>query len=134
MRGLMGSNRTSLRIEPTLLVVPPLLEYPAREIVKAGIIEKNGAGVTNVSQGDVDVFVLHELAEISNTVWMLLDTTKPVKPILVQKRKEPVTQMLIQPTDPNVFWKKQLIYGADARGAGGYGMWQTLFYSTGLIG
>ncbi|HEU4408117.1 MAG TPA: Mu-like prophage major head subunit gpT family protein [Polyangiaceae bacterium] len=131
MKSFKGSNGISLQIEPNLLVVPPALEDVAREIVEADLVEKNGAGVSNISKGNVDVLVVHELAEISNTNWQLLDTTKPSKPYLVQKRKEPETTMLTKPTDPNVFWKRLLIYGAYARGAGGYGMWQTAYYSTG---
>ncbi|MGB3407087.1 MAG: Mu-like prophage major head subunit gpT family protein [Jannaschia sp.] len=57
--------------------------------------------------------------------WFLMATNGPVKPIIRQIRKEPEFVAMDKPDDPNVFMNRQFIYGTDARGAAGYGFWQT---------
>ncbi|GHE72271.1 head protein [Camelimonas fluminis] len=61
--------------------------------------------------------------------WFLLDTTKSLKPFIFQDRKAPRFDALDNPDDPNVFMRKEFIYGADARNTGGFGFWQTAFGS-----
>jgi phage major head subunit gpT-like protein len=133
MRGFRQPNGRDLRIRPNLLVTGTALEDKAIDIVKADLVEVGtaGAAVTNVVKNTIDHLVIPELDEISATAWMLLDTKKRVKPFLVQKRKEPVVVVRANPTDDNVFWKNKVIVGGDARGAGGFGMWQTALWSSG---
>jgi phage major head subunit gpT-like protein len=133
MRGFKHPNGRDLRIRPNLLVTGTALEDAGIDIVKADLVEVGtaGAAVTNVVKNTIDHLVIPELDEISSTVWMLLDTTKRVKPFIVQKRKEPTVVVRAAPTDDNVFWKNQIVVGGDARGAGGFGMWQTALLSTG---
>lgn len=61
--------------------------------------------------------------------WYLLDTTKALKPILFQNRQAPQFTSLDNPDDPNVFLRKEFIYGADSRNTAGFGFWQTAFGS-----
>jgi phage major head subunit gpT-like protein len=60
----------------------------------------------------------------SGTPWFLLDVSRSVKPILLQKRKDFMFTALDRVTDQNVFMNKEFIYGADARANTGYGFWQ----------
>ncbi|KXF92093.1 Mu-like prophage major head subunit gpT family protein [Phaeobacter inhibens] len=56
--------------------------------------------------------------------WFLLDTSRAIKPIILQKRKDFEFVARDKPTDSNVFDNKEFRYGADARGNVGYGFWQ----------
>lgn len=61
--------------------------------------------------------------------WFLLDTRRPLKPIIFQDRKGANLVALDKETDGNVFMKNQLIYGVDSRCNVGFGFWQMAFGS-----
>lgn len=78
----------------------------------------------------------HELAgNVSNlgagaaAPWYLLDTTRALKPLIWQLRKQPNFVRKDQETDENVFHRKTYIYGVDARGNAGFGLWQLAYKS-----
>lgn len=58
------------------------------------------------------------------TPWFLLDVSRSIKPILLQKRKDFQFTSLTKEDDANVFMNKEFIYGADARANSGFGFWQ----------
>jgi len=60
----------------------------------------------------------------TGTAWYLLDTTRIMKPLILQNRKPYTFVNLDQDKDENVFMRKEYIYGADARLNVGYGLWQ----------
>lgn len=60
----------------------------------------------------------------TGTAWYLLDTTRVLKPLILQKRKPYNFVTLDKETDENVFMRKEYIYGVDARLNAGYGLWQ----------
>jgi phage major head subunit gpT-like protein len=60
----------------------------------------------------------------AGTPWFLLDVSRPLKPVLLQKRKDFQFTAMDAPTDQNVFMNKEFIYGSDARANTGYGFWQ----------
>ena len=64
------------------------------------------------------------------TPWLLLDTTKIVKPFIYQKRKPFQIIPKFSMTDPQVFWNKEFEWGVDGRSNAGYGLWQLAFLST----
>lgn len=115
-----------LNITPNLLMVPPALEATANLLVNS---PKLGDDTPNPYNGTAKVLVNTRMT--SSTAWMLLDTTKAVKPFIFQERKKPV---FVSQTDMNaddVFNRAEYKFGAEARAAGGYGFWQTAFGSTG---
>lgn len=65
-----------------------------------------------------------------NPYWYLLDTTRPLKPLVFQERKK---AQFIAKTDPNtsdtVFTSKTFQFGADARCNVGFGLWQMAYAS-----
>ncbi len=63
------------------------------------------------------------------TAWFLLDTTKAIKPLVFQNRKEIEFVAKDNPTDEQVFMKKKYIYGIDRRDNAGFGLWQLAFGS-----
>lgn len=60
----------------------------------------------------------------ASAAWYVLDTSKSVKPLILQKRRDMELVSLDNPEDPNVFWTRKFIYGIDGRFGFGYGFWQ----------
>ncbi|MGB1763002.1 Mu-like prophage major head subunit gpT family protein [Alloalcanivorax xenomutans] len=136
-QGSYGAARTALRkmkddegrplnIRPNVLVVPPALEDIANALMKNDRLED---GKPNPYKGTSEVVVDARLT--SDTAWFLLDTTKPVKPLVFQERKKPVFVSQTDMNADNVFMRKKYMYGAEARAAGGYAFWQMAYGSTG---
>lgn len=60
----------------------------------------------------------------SGAAWFLLDTTRILKPLILQKRKNYTFVSMDGEKDENVFMRKEYVYGVDARLNAGYGLWQ----------
>lgn len=60
----------------------------------------------------------------SGTPWFLLDTSRAIKPFILQTRRPYTLVRKDQPTDDNVFFNKEYIYGMDARCNAGFALWQ----------
>lgn len=66
--------------------------------------------------------------------WFLIDTSRALKPILLQVRKDFQFVSKDEPTDDNVFSRKEFLYGADARMNVGFGFWQFAYGSKDTLG
>jgi phage major head subunit gpT-like protein len=84
---------------------------------------------------DIDHPVLDEngnLISVANTdavagtgpAWFLMDVSRALKPIILQKRKDFNFVAKDKDTDDNVFGLNEYVYGADARANVGFGFWQ----------
>lgn len=60
----------------------------------------------------------------TGTNWFLMDTTRALKPLILQKRKDFKLVAKDRETDDNVFDENENIYGVDGRMNGGFGFWQ----------
>lgn len=65
----------------------------------------------------------------SGTPWFLLDTSRVMKALILQRRKNYNFVALDQDRDENVFMRKEFVYGTDARLNVGYGLWQLAYAS-----
>ncbi|MDO8180159.1 MAG: Mu-like prophage major head subunit gpT family protein [Undibacterium sp.] len=65
----------------------------------------------------------------AGAAWYLLDTSKVVKPLIYQVRKDYSFVSMDKETDDNVFNRKEYVYGVDARSNVGYGLWQMAYAS-----
>lgn len=65
----------------------------------------------------------------SGTPWFLLDTSRPLKPLIFQKRRDYDLKAMTDAQDEAVFMRDEYRYGVDARGNVGYGFWQMAFGS-----
>lgn len=119
---LKGEDGELLNTGRVTLIVPPALETTARNILSAGLTVSGGAAITNTLQNSADLLVLDELNN-EPTVWYVAYLDGALKPIVLQVRREPTQVRKDRPEDDNVFWKRELIWGVDARGAAGYGLW-----------
>lgn len=76
----------------------------------------NGGSVSNMQSG-------------SGNPWFLMDTNRPLKPLIFQERKTYNFVSMTDEKNENVFMRKEYLYGVDARGNVGFGFWQTAFGS-----
>lgn len=126
MRKFKDESGRPLNITPTVLLVPAALEDIANALMTVDRLED---GKPNPYKGTAKVQVSARLTD--DDAWFLLDTSKPVKPFVYQLRKKPVFVQMTNIDSPNVFMEGVFYFGTEARGASGYGFWQTVFGSTG---
>jgi phage major head subunit gpT-like protein len=115
-----------LRLIPDTLEVPPALFAVANKLLTADKLDDNSP---NPYKGTAKLLVNPALT--SRTAWFLHVTTKPVKPFIVQMRKQPTFVSQTSPENDDVFMKKEFKFGAEARATGVYGFWQLSVGSTG---
>lgn len=65
----------------------------------------------------------------SGAPWFLMDTSRVMKPLILQKRKPYNFVQMTSETDENVFMRKEYVYGVDARLNVGFGLWQLAYAS-----
>lgn len=65
----------------------------------------------------------------SGTPWFLLDCSRPIKPLILQIRKEPEFVAQNKSDDEQAFVRRQFRYGVDDRKVAGYGPWQLAYGS-----
>lgn len=65
----------------------------------------------------------------SGRPWFLLDTSRVIKPLILQKRRDYAFTSLTDVKDEPVFKHNEFVYGADGRLNVGYSLWQLAFAS-----
>lgn len=115
-----------LALIPDVLEVPPALEATARLLCESDKLTDQSP---NPYKGTARVLVNPRLT--SSTAWFLHVTNRPLKPFVFQRRKAPVFVSQTDMNADNVFMRKNYLFGAEARCAGGYGLWQMSYGSTG---
>ena len=126
LRSMRDEEGRPLNLNPNLLIVPPALEDTANALMTVDRLED---GKPNPYKGTAKVLVVGWLK--TDTEWHLHDASKPVKAIIFQPRKKPVFVQQTDTSSDSVFMRKKFKYGAEARGAAGYGLWQMAVGSTG---
>lgn len=76
----------------------------------------NGASVSNTGGG-------------AGNPWFLMDLSRPIKPMILQIRKNPQFVAQDNPEAENVFMRKKFRYGVDDRKNVGFGLWQLAYGS-----
>ncbi|MCR5855989.1 Mu-like prophage major head subunit gpT family protein [Mesorhizobium sp. J428] len=77
------------------------------------VLDENGApqSVANTDGG-------------AGTPWFLIDSKKPINPVILQIRKDAQFVTKDDPRDDRVFMNKEFLYGADGRWNVGFSFWQ----------
>lgn len=65
----------------------------------------------------------------SGTAWYFLETRRPLKPLIFQKRREYDLKAMTSMEDEGVFMRDEYRYGVDGRCNVGYGLWQMAYGS-----
>lgn len=128
LRKVTDNEKRPLNINPNVLLVPPALEDVGNALM---INDRLNDGAPNPYKGTMKVVCDARLT--SDTAWFILDTTRPVKPLIYQQRKAPVFVQQTDPEQEGVFMRKKFKFGAEARAAGGYGFWQLAWGSDGTV-
>ncbi|MEN3260770.1 Mu-like prophage major head subunit gpT family protein [Sodalis endosymbiont of Spalangia cameroni] len=126
MRQMKDEEGRPLNIMPDLLVVPPALDDVARTLITA---ERLDDGKANIYKGTAEVLVVPWLT--SDSAWFLMDTSRPLKPLIFQQRQAPLFVAMTDINSQDVFMRKRFKFGAEARGQAGFGFWQMAYGSTG---
>ena len=65
----------------------------------------------------------------AGNLWALLDASRPLKPLIWQKREPYSFQTFTRPSDPLVFMEDEYLYGSRGRSVPGFGFWQMAYGS-----
>ncbi len=134
--GYTDDQGNPMAVVPDTLVVPPALQWTARELLEstlypdivtdpAGSVQKLAGNVLN---GTLDLVVSPYLADSNN--WYVLCTKRGVKPLIFQM-DHPVEFQALEKESESGFMRAQYLYGTYARYNAGYGLWQLAYGSTG---
>jgi len=115
-----------LGLVPDLLEVGPALEATGRLLCEN---DKLADDTPNPYKGTATLLVNPRIE--STTQWMLHVTNRPLKPFIYQEREAPTFVQQTSPDSDDVFNRKEFKFGTEARAAGGYGLWQMSYGSTG---
>lgn len=61
--------------------------------------------------------------------WYLVDSSRPIKPMVFQTRQPYLFQAVVDPNDAYVFTKDEYLYGVKARVNAGFALWQLAYCS-----
>jgi phage major head subunit gpT-like protein len=111
MLSIKNDDDKAIGVTPNLLVVGATLRGTAHKLLKVQTLEGN------TTLGLVDFIVD---PNIVGNAWYLLDTTKSVRPIVLQVAKEPK----LERDDKSMFDEAVVKFGTSWFGNAGYGMWQ----------
>jgi len=103
-------------ITPNLLAVSPDVKWDAMEKLNSVYYPEEGTTTSkmsnNVLKGALDLIVSPWLTDTND--YFVFDTTKAIKPIILQTRKTPEFTALDTGTE-SLFMRKRIFYGVDAR-------------------
>lgn len=88
MMGFCDASGSPLGLVPDLLMVGPSNESTAKSILDADLVVSDGGTVSNVHKGEGEVQVNPYLVGDHAGKWFLFCTTRGLKAVAVQKRKE----------------------------------------------
>jgi phage major head subunit gpT-like protein len=126
MQGFTADGGIKLGNMVDILLVGNALEDTAKALMTSERLED---GKVNIYRNAAEVVVSTKIS--SPTAWFVLSTKGPLKPFIYQERKKPVMCNQMDMSSDSVFSRRKFKFGAEARCAGGYGLWQTAVGSTG---
>ena len=121
MRAYLGHNNMPLKTVPVILLVGPGLRGTAWDLVKNQFVSSGtgkGGAVENRTRGLCSLRVHPKFTGAYANYWCILGQKGGIRPLAVQRRRLPRLLAKDQPNDDGVFYQKQFVYGADARGCG----------------
>lgn len=121
MRAIKKTNGRSMRIKPNIIYIAPDLLETALAIFNSNVL----GGDTNTAKSLLEIVVGDDMAE---GTWCVMDTTRPVKPIILQVTKKPtkVDRLTQSPLEG-----KEIYYGIDSMDNAGYSFWQLAHFCDG---
>lgn len=111
MRGMLDAEGNPLDVTPKYIIVTPTLEPTALELTKAALYSNTSNIIT--SQYPMQVITLPEYTGTA-TDWFLVGGGNPL--FMHYEFQPPQYTQLLDPTDYNVFWKDEGVFGVTIRG------------------
>ena len=136
MMAYVDDKGKPMRVVPNTLVVGPALARRAWNLVKSSVNVTHvgdgtaGAGATaatpfnNYFEGRYMLVVNPYLIGAAACNWFLLDTSREVKPIVIQSRSDVPITLETDMDQPSAKIKEQYQFTARGRYVQGYGLWQ----------
>lgn len=121
MMQLEDDNGERIGIRPDTLIVGPQLRSTAKDILEK---ELDNGGETNRLAGSLDLIVTPYL---TTNNWFLLDTTIPLKPIIVMDKIRLTSQSITDPDSEYVIMNHAYFYGLEARWGRRAAFWQSIY-------
>jgi len=129
---------TPLGVVPDTLLVGPKLMWTAHELADSPVVVYKGndddtaasTPYANALHGKLRVVVSPFLSGASDDYWFLLDTSRPIKGLILQQRSDvPVEFSALESASgsESAWMRDRYFYGVRARYNVGYGLWQTAF-------
>jgi phage major head subunit gpT-like protein len=134
MRSYLGHNSKPLKTVPVILLVGPSLRDTAWDLVKNQFVSSGtgkGGAIENRTRGLCALRVHPKLVGDYANYWAVLGQKGGLRPLACQRRRMPVLIAKDQANDDGVFYQKQFVYGADARGIGFLTLPHLAYMSTG---
>ena len=128
MNVILDDQGKPLYPKPNLLVVHPNEQWTAKGLLKSVYYPEATVTGANVSNNVLNgVMELYITPYISAGHWFILDTSRIVKPLMLQIRRQIAFDSVI--TGYEQFMRKKLFYGCDWRGQAAFAMWQYAYGS-----
>ena len=119
MTAYTGHAGEPLAVIPDTLMVGPALYFKAKALLENEFMKDETGTVTvdNDCKGLVKLLLNPRIIGKSANNWYLMCCSGPIKPIAVQKSKEPVLVSKNAPNDEGVFMEDKAIFGTAAYGS-----------------
>lgn len=129
LRNMKTTNGEYMNLNPTHLIYGNDLEWVARDLLKQTV---QATGETNVIAQQFQIQPL-QIPGITTARWGVADLSWNTKPFIKQERSGPGPAFtgVTNPEAPDVYHRRKFHFGADWRGAMGYGHYQFIVGSTG---
>lgn len=82
-----------------------------------------------VEVNGVETSVSNQDTSGGGAYWYLLDTSRPIKPLIFQEREPYEFISMTDPKDPSVYRRRTYEYSVEGRCAAGFGLWQMAYRS-----
>lgn len=132
LMSVIDEDGVPLAPTPDTLLVGPSQYWQALELVQSASSQATGgsAAVDNPMRGRLRVEVSPFLAGEHASKWFLLDSSRPMRPLILQERNDvPVEFVALEASSgsESAFMRDRYFYGVRARYNVGLGMWQLAF-------
>ena len=124
MMNFKDDQNKPMGITPDTLVVPPALQWTARELLESGVRPEADYSSDNVLKGALKLVVTPYLTDADN--WYVLSTGRSVRPLIFQE-DAPVEFQAMESDSESGFMRDQFLYGTYARYNVGFGLWQCAY-------
>jgi len=122
MMAIKSENGQTIYAKPDIIAVGPKNLSNVMNTLK----KTHGAtGESNIAYELTKYIVLPEITDMS---WYLMDTTKPIKPFILQVAIEAA----FEASNDDKFMKNAALFGAKSFMNAGYGLWQLAYKSSGV--